>query len=115
MIGSLKPELCQSAANATVVVYAGIDHIPERRKIASIVYHRGDNAARTPMATSRKPTKTRPWQGMDLQAQLALNGDGEENRQGGTAGDAAGNEETESEAESSEPTLPPYAPRSPPS
>ena len=37
----------------------------------------------------------------DLQAQQAVNGDGEENQQGGTAGDAAGNEETESEAKSS--------------
>ena len=113
VISSLKPELCQSAADATVVVYAGIDHIPDRGKIASTAYHRGDNAARTPMATSSKPTKTTPWQGMDLQAQQALHGDGEENRQGGTAGDAAGNEETESKAESSEPTLPPYAPACP--
>ena len=53
----------------------------------------------------------------DLQAQQALNGDGEESRQGGTANDGAENAMDETEPKKSpaskgmgEPNLPPFAP-----
>ena len=117
-MSTFKPEFCQSAANATVAVYARIVHVPDWRKIASIAYHRGANAKTR--GHQQQANQDNAMAETDLHTQQALNGDGEENRQGGTAGDAVGKEETESEAKSSsageqigEPTLPLYAPACP--